>query len=484
MSKKVRVRYAPSPTGYLHIGGARSALFNYLYAKKYGGDFVFRIEDTDIERNIEGAEYSQLHDLIWLGIVPDESMENPNPKYKLYRQMEKIDIYQKYAYELVKKGYAYECFCSDEDLEKSRIEQEERGITSFKYDRRCLNLSEDEKQALREKGIKPSIRLKVPDNKKIVFNDLVRGEVSFNSNDFGDFVILKSNGIPTYNFAVVIDDHIMDITHVLRGEEHLSNTPKQLFIYDYFGWEAPQFGHMTIIINENGKKLSKRDNNIVQFVSQYRKMGFLPEAILNFLLLLGWTPLDNQEIFTLDEMCLKFDPSRLSKSPTMFDNKKLHWMNSHYIKNLDDKKYFEFVKPFIKENSNLKEKSDEQLNSIALMFKNEISYGEEINKFIDESFNKLELTEEQDEFVKNELSQKVLNLVVAKVKCTDNFNFDKNTFKLFLNDIINESDAKGKNLYMPIRLALTGCEHGIEMYNLFNLLGKNEIIKRISEELQ
>ena len=484
MNKKVRVRYAPSPTGFLHIGGARSALFNYLYAKKYHGDFVFRIEDTDIERNIEGAEYSQLHDLIWLGIIPDESIENPNPKYKYYRQMEKLDIYKKYAYELVEKGYAYECFCSEEDLEKSRIEQEERSITSFKYDRRCLNLSEEEKEALRKKGIKPSIRLRVPDDKKIVFNDLVRGEVSFNSNDFGDFVILKSNGIPTYNFAVVIDDHIMDITHVLRGEEHLSNTPKQLFIYDYFGWEAPQFGHMTIIINENGKKLSKRDNNIVQFVSQYRKMGFLPQAILNFLLLLGWTPEDNKEIFTLSEMCSCFDPSRLSKSPSMFDNKKLYWMNSHYIKALDNEKYFEFILPFIKENKNLANKTEDELKNISLIFKNEILYGEQINSLIDEVFNKAKLNDNQKAFVNSELSQKVLTFIEEKIKSTNDLKFDKDSFKAWINDVILNTQAKGKNLYMPIRLSLTGCEHGIEMYNIFNLLGKDEVLKRIREELQ
>ena len=478
MNKKVRVRYAPSPTGFLHIGGARSALFNYLYAKKFDGDFVFRIEDTDIERNIEGAEYSQLHDLIWLGIIPDESIENPNPKYKYYRQMEKLDIYKKYAYELVEKGYAYECFCSEEDLEKSRIEQEERGITSFKYDRRCLNLSEEEKEALRKKGIKPSIRLRVPDDKKIAFNDLVRGEVSFNSNDFGDFVILKSNGIPTYNFAVVIDDHIMDITHVLRGEEHLSNTPKQLFIYDYFGWEAPKFGHMTIIVNPNGKKLSKRDHDILQFMSQYRELGYLPEAIFNFLFLLGWTSEDNREIFTKEEAIEAFDPARLSSSPSMFDNKRLLWTNSYYIKHLDDEKYFDFIIPFVKKIDFLKNKSDNELKRIALIFKQEIHYGQEIVDLLNEivTINK-DLNEEEKEILNKESSKKVVEFFKKSLQNLDEIN--EITVKQLFKDTQANTGIKGKDLYMPIRIKLTGHTHGIEMFNIIDILGKEETLSRL-----
>ena len=481
MDKKVRVRYAPSPTGYLHIGGARSALFNYLYAKKHKGDFVFRIEDTDIERNIEGAEYSQLHDLLWLNIIPDESIENPNPKYKYYRQMEKLDIYKKYAQQLLDMGAAYECFCSEEDLEKSRLEQEARGITAFKYDRRCLNLTNEEKEELRKKGIKPSIRLKVPDDEVIEFEDLVRGKVTFNSNDFGDFVIMKSNGIPTYNFAVVIDDHIMDITHVFRGEEHLSNTPKQLFIYKYFNWEPPKFGHMTIIVNEKGKKLSKRDNDIVQFVSQYRKMGFIPEAIDNFLLLLGWTPDSSKEIYSLNEMFEIFDEKRLSKSPSMFDNKKLYWMNSQYIKMMDDDKYFEFIKPFLITNEHLKNKDDEFLRKIALIFKSEISYGEEINKFINEIYVSNDLNEDEIKYLKDERFKILFDEFYKKINSCEQLNFTKETFKPFVNELINQVHLKGKDFYMPLRLALTGYEHGVEMYNILNILGKDEVLKRISE---
>lgn len=480
MNKKIRVRYAPSPTGYLHIGGARSALFNYLFAKKYDGDFVFRIEDTDVERNIEGAETSQLHDLIWLGIIPDESTENPNPKYMPYRQMEKLNIYKKYAMELVEKGYAYECYCSEEELAYMKEEQLSNGIKSFKYDRHCLNLTKEEKEQYIKEGRKPVIRLKMESAIKLKFNDLVRGEVSFSSDDIGDFVILKSNGIPTYNFAVVVDDHLMEITHVLRGEEHLSNTPKQLQIYRYFNWEPPVFGHMTIIVNENGKKLSKRDNNIVQFVSQYKELGYLPEAILNFLFLLGWTSDENKEIFTKEEAIKSFDPARLSSSPSMFDNKKLNYMNSYYIKHLDDQKYCDFVRDFIKKPAELSLKSENELNQIALMFKNEITCASEINHHLNEilGYSK-EYSDEQKEILSLETSSLVINSFCEKLEIIEVLT--KDTIKNALSEVQSETKIKGKNLYMPIRIKLTKMMHGIELYNIFIILGKEEALRRLKQ---
>ncbi|MBR1581498.1 MAG: glutamate--tRNA ligase [Bacilli bacterium] len=473
---KVRVRYAPSPTGYLHIGGARSALFNYLYAKKFDGDFVFRVEDTDIERNIEGAEESQYNDLVWLGVIPDESPLNPVEKYAPYRQTEKLELYRQYAYKLVEMGYAYECFCTEDELAEMKENQLASGVKSFKYNRHCLNLTKEEKEKYLAEGRKPSIRIKMEANVDLGFDDLVRGPVKFNSSDIGDFVILKSNGIPTYNFAVVIDDHIMEITHVLRGEEHLSNTPKQLQIYKYFGWEPPKFGHMTIIVNQNGKKLSKRDNNIIQFVSQYRKLGYLPEAILNFLLLLGWTPEDNKEIFTLDEAVKAFDPARLSSSPSMFDDSKLTWINSHYIKNLSDEKYFEFILPFLKKVEKLQDRDEEELKNIALIYKEEISYGEQIVELVSQLFkDSYELTDEEKEFVNSENSKLVCSLFAKKV---ENCEVSKDSLKNLFKEIQNETGLKGKDLYMPIRLKLTGVEHGVELYNIVRIIGKEEAIKR------
>ena len=479
MEKKVRVRYAPSPTGYLHIGGARSALFNYLYAKKYHGDFVFRIEDTDIERNIPGAEESQLHDLIWLGIIPDESTEHPNPKYGPYRQTEKLELYRQYAQKLVDMGLAYECYCSEEELEEMKEEQLANGIKSFKYNRHCLHLSEEEKAKYIKEGRKPTIRIKMSSNHVFKFHDLVRGDMSFNSDDIGDFVIMKSNGIPTYNFAVVIDDHLMEITHVLRGEEHLSNTPKQLQIYEYFGWEPPQFGHMTIIVNPNGKKLSKRDHNILQFMSQYRELGYVPEAIFNFLFLLGWTSENNQEIFTKEEAIKAFDPSRLSSSPSMFDNKRLLWTNSYYIKHMSDEDYFKFIMPFIKKANFEKEMSEDELKTISLIFKNEIQTGDEIRILLNDILIKKEtLDEEEKAIVNSDTSKKVIELFKNKLEKLDTIN--QETVKGVFKEIQSETGIKGKDLYMPIRIKLTGVMHGIEMFNIIDILGKQETLARLN----
>lgn len=477
--KKVRVRYAPSPTGFLHIGGARSALFNYLYAKRYNGDFVFRVEDTDIERNVKGGEESQLNDLMWLGIIPDESPLKPNPKYAPYRQMERLETYHKYANWLVEHGYAYECYCNEEELDASREAQYARGINAPKYDRHCLHLTEEEKEKYRKEGRKPCIRLKLQDHMDITFNDLIRGPVTFNNDDIGDWVIMKSNGIPTYNFAVVIDDHMMEITHVLRGEEHLSNTPKQIQVYKYFGWEVPTFGHMTIIINENGKKLSKRDHNILQFMSQYRELGYLPEAIFNFILLLGWTPNSEKEFFTLEEAKKEFDPSRMSSSPSMFDQHKLNWMNGQYIKKLSDEEYLKFIKPYLAKAINIENFDDEKLLFLGNMFKEQIQYGEEIVNLIKPMYEyKLEESEEALAMLNLETTPLVLKTFANKLEQADNL--EPETLKVMFKEIANETGVKGKALYMPLRLKITGQMHGAELVNIIKLLGKEEILKRVN----
>ena len=289
---------------------------------------------------------------------------------------------------------------------------------------------------------------------------------------------MKSNGIPTYNFAVVIDDHLMEITHVLRGEEHLSNTPKQLQIYEYFGWEAPKFGHMTIIVNPNGKKLSKRDHDILQFMSQYRDLGYLPEAIFNFLFLLGWTSEDNREIFTKEEAIAAFDPARLSSSPSMFDNKRLLWTNSYYIKHLDDEKYFDFILPFVKKIDFLKNKSDDELKRIALIFKQEIHYGQEIVDLLNEivTINK-NLSEDEKEMINKESSKKVIEFFKKSLQNLDEIN--EITVKQLFKDTQANTGIKGKDLYMPIRIKLTGHTHGIEMFNIIDILGKEETLSRL-----
>lgn len=480
MEKEVRVRYAPSPTGYLHIGGARSALFNYLYAKKYHGKLIFRSEDTDIERNIIGGEESQYNDLIWLGIVPDESPFNPNPKYAPYRQTERLEIYRKYVEQLLKEGKAYYCYCSEEEIEERKQAQLDAGIKAPKYDGKCLHLSEEEIKKYQDEGRKPCIRIKLPPHHEYRFQDLVRGDMKFSSDDVGgDFVIMKSNGLPTYNFAVVIDDHLMDITHVLRGEEHLSNTPKQLAIYEAFNWEPPLFGHMTIIINKNGKKLSKRDLNVLQFMSQYRDMGYLKDAIFNFILLLGWNGKDNKEIYSMDEAIAAFNPQYLSSAPSTFDVDKMKWMNSYYIKQLSDDAYLEFIKPFLSKVMDISKYSSQELLHIANLFKGELSYGEEIVEPLRSIIAPQDISDvEKKEMIELETSKKAYLALINALK--DMPAFTEENIKAAFKIAMNESQVKGKNFFMPIRLKLTSVEHGIELYNIIKIIGLDETINRLS----
>ena len=476
--KKVRVRYAPSPTGFLHIGGARSALFNYLFAKKHQGQFIIRIEDTDIERNVAGGEVSQIRDLKWLGIIPDESPLEPNPKYAPYRQMERLATYQQYADQLMKQGQAYHCYCSEEELERSREEQLASGIAAPQYNRRCLHLSQHEKQAFIDQGRKPVVRIKLNDHLKIDFVDLVRGPVSFNNDDIGDWVLIKSNGIPTYNFAVVIDDYLMDITHVFRGEEHLSNTPKQIQIYQYLNFPIPHFGHMTIIVNDQGKKLSKRDASIVQFMSQYRDMGYLPEAIFNFILLLGWSPEGTQEIFTKQQAIDAFDAKRLSSSPSMFDPQKMNWLNNFYIKQLTEEHYWTMISPFVKSAPGVEHFSETQLKMLSNLFKEQILYGTQIIDLIKPI---LSPTYAFDDEAKTVLSssegKQALTLFIEKFKLLTTL--DGPSIKAIFKSIQAETGLKGKPLFMPVRLKLTGQLHGAELANLIPMLGKDITLQRL-----
>ena len=309
--EKYRVRFAPSPTGPLHIGGARSALFNYLLARKSGGQFVVRIEDTDLERSSKESEVNILESLKWLGLDADESVWDGG-QFGPYRQTERLDIYKKYADQLLAEGKAYYCFCSEEEIEAERAAAMEKGDMPM-YSGKCRHLTEEQKAAYIAEGRKPVIRLHVPHGDKLVVDDAVRGVVTFESDGVGDFVIVKSDGIPTYNFAVVVDDHLMEISHVIRAEEHLSNTPRQIAVHNALGWEVPKYAHISLILGEDRKKMSKRHG--ATSVTQYEKMGYLPEAVFNFLALLGWSPGGEDEIMTKEEIIEKFDLESVSKSP-------------------------------------------------------------------------------------------------------------------------------------------------------------------------
>lgn len=480
----IRVRYAPSPTGHLHIGNARTALFNYLFARNQKGQFIIRIEDTDQKRNIVGGEESQLKYLKWLGMDWDESVD-VGGEYGPYRQSERLDIYKKYYEDLLEKGLAYKCYCTEEELEKEREEQIARGEAP-RYSGKCRHLTKEDQARLEAEGRKPSIRFRVPAGKVYRFNDIVKGEVSFASEDIGDFVIVKKDGMPLYNFAVAIDDHLMKISHVLRGDDHISNTPKQLMIYEAFGWEPPTFGHMTLIVNENHKKLSKRDESIIQFIEQYEALGYLPEALFNFIALLGWSPVGEEEIFSKEELIEIFDPARLSKSPAVFDRQKLIWMNNQYMKKLPVEKVVELALPHLVSAGRVPENpSTEQLemvNKLVALYQEQMSYGAEIVS-LSELFFKEEIS--YDETGKAILSEEQVPEVLRAFlqELEDLEPFEAAEIKAAIKRVQKATGQKGKKLFMPIRVAVTGQEHGPELPNTIELIGKETVKKRIQNIL-
>lgn len=485
MSKEVRVRYAPSPTGHLHIGNARTALFNYLYAKHFNGKFIIRTEDTDEKRNVAGGEESQLKFLKWLGLEWDEGADIGGD-YGPYRQTERLDLYNKYVNELLERNLAYKCYMSEEELEAEREEQREKGQVP-KYSGAHRNLTEEQIAAFEAEGRKPSIRVRVPENKTYTFQDIVRGEITFESSDFGDWVIVKKNGIPTYNFAVAIDDHLMEITHVLRGEEHISNTPKQMMVYEAFGWEAPKYGHMTLILNEERKKLSKRDEHILQFIEQYRNLGYLPEAMFNFISLLGWSPVGEEEIFSQEKLIEIFDPERLSTSAAIFDQQKLKWMNNEYIKAADIETVIDLAMPHLIESGKLPEDMDADkrtwAENVISLYREQLRYGAEIVELTELFFNdEISYDDEAMEVLKGEQVPEVLQVFTDKLIHLDEFN--KDTIKAQFKATQKETGHRGKKLFMPIRIATTGQMHGPELPFAIELLGKSVIIARLDKVLK
>ncbi len=464
---KRRLRYAPSPTGKLHIGGARTALFNYLIAKNSGGDFILRTEDTDIERNVEGGELNQIENLEWLGIETDEDAIKGGA-FGPYRQTERLDIYNKYIDELLAKGIAYECWCTPEELEAEREEQNANGIVSPKYSGKCLVNPEP------KDGMRPSIRIKVPKDELFTWEDGVRGKVTFPGADVGDWVIRKSNGIPTYNFAVVIDDHLMKITDVMRGEEHISNTPKQIHLFNVFGWEVPKFFHLSIIIGKDKKKLSKRDETTLQFIHLYKERGYLPEAIFNFLTLLGWSPEGEEEIFSKEKLIEIFDEKRLSKAPSFFDINKLIWTNNFYIKQLTDEKLKNFLTPFVQDVTEL---NDEQKFEIFKTFQPQLKEGIEIKSLIEIFTEDYSIEEESKLFAKENID--TINEFRNRLEKLNDWN--QVSIKETMMSVGEDLGVKGRNLMMPIRLATSGRQHGPDIAGILKVFGKEKTLNRLGD---
>jgi nondiscriminating glutamyl-tRNA synthetase len=486
MSTKVRVRYAPSPTGHLHIGNARTAIFNYLFARHHGGEFIIRIEDTDLKRNVAGGEESQLKYLKWLGVDWDESVDRPG-EYGPYRQTERLAIYDAHTKELLERKLAYRCYCTEEELEREREEQSARGETP-KYSGKCRSLTADEQAALEAEGRVPSIRFVVPADRSYTFKDTVKGEITFRSEEFGDFVIVKKDGIPTYNYAVAVDDHLMAITHVLRGEDHITNTPRQLMVYEAFGWTPPEFGHMTLIVNDQRKKLSKRDESIVQFIEQYDKLGFLPEAMFNFITLLGWSPEGEEEIYPRERLIEIFDEHRLSKSPAVFDTAKLHWLNQHYLKQAALERVVVLCLPHLQEANRIPQSPSEQelewATALVTLYRDHLRYGAEIVSLSDLFFLKQPEPDDEGKLVlAEETVPVVLGAFRRQIESAGAEGFTIENMKVLIKAVQTETGVKGKNLFMPIRVALTGQTHGPDLNGTIWLLGRDRVLERLGQRV-
>ena len=480
----VRLRFAPSPTGYLHIGGLRTALYNYLYAKQKGGKFLLRIEDTDRTRYVEGAIENLIHELKWAGVEADEGVcldENGKiievGECGPYIQSERVEkgIYNKYAEELIEKGYAYYCFCSKERLDDVKNQQKADGKIP-RYDGLCRGVSIEDAKKRIANGESYVIRLKLPENRDIVFEDVIKGRITINTNDMDDQVLIKADGFPTYHFAVVVDDHLMGITHIVRGDEWISSTPKHIYLYEALGFEKPIFVHLPTVLNKSGKKLSKRNDDAS--VEDFRLKGYLPEALINYLALVGWSPESNEEILSLDEMVKQFSFDRVSKSGGVFDVDKLDWVNAQYIRKMEVSELAKLVKPYLVKAGFIKEDICEKRLEL-------------ITKTFQESISRLPEIVEQSRFLFEDVAvepdalkmRNVEHIEILKEKMKEELSqieeMDEETAKGFMKKVQKASGFKGKDLYMPVRALLTGQVHGPELSNILEILGKGEILRRL-----
>ena len=463
----VRVRFAPSPTGFLHIGGLRTALYNYLYAKQNDGTFILRIEDTDRNRYVEGAVENLIKTMQWSGIEYDEGPKIEGNKGP-YFQSKRLDIYKKYIQELIKKEKAYPCFYSIERLKNIEKENIPSNILT-QQDQKYRNISIDE-SITRMKNENHVIRLKVPKSGSIEYRDQVRGKLKFDLSLIEDQILIKSDGYPTYHFANVVDDYLMEITHVIRGEEWLASMPKHLLLYENFNWKKPEFIHLPLILNQDKTKLSKRQNDVA--VEDYINNGYLKKAFINYLSLLGWHGSGDQELYTFDELIEDFSIDRIQKSGAIFDIKKLNWMNNHYIKKLDPQ---EILDKFLKNNIDLKDKIT--LPMIKLVYE-KIERLTDIRDELKFLFEYSLENKKCHEILNNESSKTVLKLFNTKLEKTSIL--DSMSFKTIVSKIQDEIKVGGKDLWMPLRIAITGKMHGPDVASIVEILGKEACLQRLN----
>ena len=479
----MRVRFAPSPTGPFHIGGARSALFNWLLARKTGGKLILRIEDTDLERSSRESEENIKNALKWLGIDWDEGMDIGG-EYGPYRQTERLPIYAEYTERLLASGKAYRCYCTDQELDAERQKLMAEGQTP-RYLGKCRQLTAADEAALLAEGRKPTVRFRVPENQDITFQDAVRGTVSFDSNGIGDYVIVKSDGIPVYNYAVVLDDALMKITHVVRAEEHLSNTPRQILLYQALGLPLPIFGHVSLILGKDRSKMSKRHG--ATSVEQYKALGYLPEALVNFLALLGWSPVGEQEIFSSAELIELFSLDHVAKNPAVFDIDKLNWINSQYLKRLDLGTLTDMALPHLREagliEAELTAERKAWVTQVVGAVREYISFAAQIPEHAAVFFQD-EITMENDEtadVLRDPDVPQVMEAFLNKLAAMDPV--DGEQVQAALKAVGKELKLGGKKVFMPVRVALTGKMHGPELIALIPLLGVARTTVRIRRSL-
>lgn len=474
----VRVRFAPSPTGHLHIGSVRTALFNFLYARRHGGQFLLRLEDTDTNRNIEGAELAFLDGFRWLGIEWDEGLAVGGP-HAPYRCMERLDLYRSRVQTLLDAGQAYPCFCTDDVLSAEREAAEREGRVP-RYSGRCRTMSPDERDRRKHAGEPYSVRFHVEPGQEIVIDDLIRDSVVFQTEDIGDFVIVKSNGIPTYNFQVVIDDADMEITHVIRAEEHLSNTPRQILIYQAFGFDIPKFAHVPIVLDEHRKKLSKRDPSVLP-IQTYESLGYVPQAIINFLALLGWSPEGEEEIFSLEGLSAKFDLARVSRSGAVFDVDKLNWMAKEYFKALPLEQATEMVKRQIDQVNWVVPAGvhGEWLRDIVALFQEQMACAHDFLELASSFFQPtVDMGEEAAELFHDPVAKQVVEAYLKLCDTDEAWTADasRQRFK----QIQSEHGIKGRALFMPVRAAVTGHVHGPDLQKLIAALPRVWVMNRLA----
>ena len=488
----IRVRFAPSPTGELHVGGARTALFNYLFAKKYKGSFVLRIEDTDLERGNESYLYKQIQDLLWLGLLWDEGpliakkSSNTNTleekgNFGPYRQSQRLSLYQKFAKRLIAEGKAYYCFLSESKIEeqkKSAIKNKKPAKIQSPY----RDWSTDQAKEKINQGSPAVIRFKNSIQKNYILKDIVRGEVNFPSDMVGDFILIRSNNLPVYNFACAIDDHQMQISHVFRSEEHLANTLRQLMIFAAFNWKPPQFGHLSIIQGEDKKKLSKRHG--AMSLSMYDKQGILPSALVNFLALLGWNPKTTQEIFSLENLIHAFSAENLNSAPAVFDLSKLEWMNHQHLKKLSNLDLWQYLSPFLKaKNLKLPRSLAWQEQAIQTLRESFSSMPAAIECFRPLSIEHYSIQKKAIEVLKWKSSPVILKQWEQALNHYKEESLTLDDFKKICKAIQTATKVKGKFLFMPLRVAIIGSPQGAELKQIVPLISRSILLARVKQVL-